>query len=89
MLKWDYVDTTSGALFYEERKERFIVSADETQIHFKRKNYVIINKEYTEDKITYKTECIRHTGKKHIKYETMFVVTPQAVGYCESLFVEV
>jgi len=88
MLKWNYVDTTSDALFYEERKGRFTVSADETQIHFKYKNYVIINKEYAEDKITYKTECMRHNGSRHIKYETVFVVTPQAIGYCESLFVE-
>ena len=89
MLKWDYIEVFSGCIMNDEMVGKFDISADESCIYFKRKHYNVISIETTETNIIYKTECIRHTGKRHIKYETMFVVTPQAVGYCESLFVEV
>lgn len=89
MLKWDYINVSSGHIMNNEKAGKFDISADESCIYFKRKHYNVIKVETTETNTVYKTECIRHTGKKHIKYETMFVVTPQAVGYCECLFVEV
>lgn len=89
MLKWDFIEVFSGYIMNDEKVGKFDISADESYIYFKRKHYNIISVETTETNTIYKTECVRHTGKRHVKYETMFVVTPQAVGYCESLFVEV
>ena len=41
------------------------------------------------DTVIYKAECVRHTGHRHIKFETTFVVTSTAVGYAETLLIEI
>ena len=90
MKKWETVDVKSGMFFKNETVGTFEVYTNKSYIYFNRKHYNIVDIVYSNNDTTiYKAECIRHTGHRHIKYETTFVVTPKAVGYAESLFIEV
>lgn len=90
MRKWEMVDVKSGMFFKNEIVGTFEVYTDESYIYFNRKHYAVIEAIHSNgDTTIYKAECIRHTGHRHIKYETTFVVTPEAVGYAESLLIEV
>ena len=88
MKKWSFVDVNADSILKENSVGKFEVYADESCIYFKHKHYTVISVERTETNILYTTECVRHNGTRHIKYETLFAVTPKAVGYCESLFIE-
>ena len=89
MKKWETLEIKSGALIREERIGKIEIASDKSYIYFNRKHYTIVKTFINEDNVVYETECIRHTGSRHIKYETTFVITPEAVGYAESLLVEI
>lgn len=90
MKKWTFIKLFSGALIYEDyTPERFYITDDGQHIYFHHKYYNIINSYKADDMTIYNAVCIRHTGKKHIKYETSFAVHKHGVGYSESFFKEV
>ncbi len=90
MRKWEMVDVKSGMFFKNENVGTFEIYTDKSYIYFNRKHYVVIDVVYDDnDTAIYKAECVRHTGHRHIKYETTFVVTPIAVGYAETLLIEI
>ena len=87
---WEYRSIKSGALIYDDvNPNNFLVCDGGHYIYFHHKYYSILKAENTEDGTFYHTECIRHTGKKHIKFETVFHVRENAVGYCETFYKEV
>lgn len=89
MLKWDFKYVKSSCLFKDEiGLNDFMVTDDKNHIYYHHKYYNIIETETAENGTIYHTECIRHTGKKHIKFETSFVVQPKAIGICECFFKE-
>ena len=91
MKKWEVVEDRGDMLFKNEMKAgSFEVYADESYIYFNRKHYTVVDVVYNDnDIVMYKTECIRHTGHRHIKYETTFMVNSTAVGYSEILSIEI
>lgn len=90
MKKWEMVEVRSGALIREEMVGNFAVHADKSYIYANHKHYTVVDIVYSDNDTTiYKAECVRHTGHRHIKFETTFAVTPIAVGYSEILFIEV
>ncbi len=92
-MKWNFVKVTSGSFIREEVKDNFKIINETSCIHFNHKNYTIIKIEHCSDHVNYKAECIRHTGKKHIKYDTLFSVLTMydgkiSIGYCECIYTE-
>lgn len=89
MRKWTFKFIKTNCLFKDEiTLNDFMVTDDKKHIYYHHKYYNIIETETAENGIIYRTICIRHTGKKHIKFETTFVVQPKAIGICESFFKE-
>ena len=78
----------SGAFEKAESVGKFNIYADKSYIYFKRKHYSVIEVMETADGTIYKTECLRHNGKRYIKYETMFTDFGKWVGYTEVLLIE-
>ena len=66
----------------------FMITDDNKHIYYHHKYYTILETEKIENGTIYHTECIRHTGKKYIKFSTTFVIQPYGVGICESFFKE-
>ena len=91
MRKWEMVEIISGMFFKNGIKVGdFEVYTDKSYIYFNRKHYTVVDIVYDDnDTVIYKAECVRHTGHRHIKIETTFVVTPTAVGYSETLLIEI
>lgn len=89
MRKWTFKFIRTNCLFKDEISlNDFMVTDDKNHIYYHHRYYNIIKTETTENGTIYHTICIRHTGKKHIKFETTFVVQPKAIGICESFFKE-
>lgn len=89
MKKWTFKFIKTSCLFKDEISlNDFMVTDDKNYIYYHHKYYNIIETITAENGTIYHAECIRHTGKKHIKFETAFVVQPKAIGICESFFKE-
>ena len=89
MRKWTFETINTNCLFKDEISlNDFMVTDDKKHIYYHYRYYNIIETETAENGTIYHTICIRHTGKKHIKFETSFVVQPKAIGICESFFKE-
>ena len=89
MKKWIFKFVKSSYLFKDEISLKdFMVTDDKDHIYYHHRYYNIIKTETAENSTTYHTICVRHTGKKHIKFETTFVIQPKAIGVCESFFKE-
>ena len=89
MRKWDFKFVKTNCLFKDEINFKdFMITDDNNHIYYHHKYYNIIETETTEDSTIYHTICIRHSGKKHIKFETTFVIQPKTIGICESFFKE-
>ena len=81
-----------GGMFFKSEINvgDFEVHADKSYIYFNRKHYAVVDIVYDDNgTVIYKAECVRHTGHRHIKYETTFVVTSVAIGYSETLLIEI
>ena len=91
MRKWEMLEVRGGMFFKSEiNVGDFEVHADKSYIYFNRKHYAVVDIVYDDnDTAIYKAECVRHTGHRHIKYETTFVVTSVAIGYSETLLIEI
>ena len=90
MRKWTFEFIKTDCLFKDEISlNDFMVTDDKNHIYYHHKYYNILRTEVAESGIIYHTICVRHTGKKHIKFETTFVIQPKAIGICESFFKEV
>lgn len=89
MKKWETLEINSGALIHEERIGKIEIASDKSYIYFNRKHYTIVKTFINDDNVVYEAECIRHTGHRHIKYETSFMFTPIAVGYTEIISIEI
>ena len=90
MKKWEHVHCNVGSLIYEKyTPENFYVTDDGDHIFFHRKCYNIIDSHKADDMTIYKAVCIRHTGKKHVKFEATFAVHKHGVGYVDDFFKEI
>lgn len=91
MKQWEVVEVRGKTFFKSEMNVGdFEVYADRSYIYFNRKHYTIVEIAHADNDIAiYKTECMRHTGRRHIKYETTFIVNATAVGYSEILSIEI
>ena len=88
MRNYETIEVTSGAFEKANSVGKFDIYADKSYIYFNRKHYSIIKVIQTAENTIYKTECLRHNGKRYIKYETYFAVTDTFVGYTEILSIE-
>ncbi len=89
MRQWKFRSVTTNAIPKEAiTLNNFMITDDKKHIYYHHKYYTILETEETENGTIYHTECVRHTGKKHIKFSTTFVIQPNAVGICESFFKE-
>lgn len=88
MRNYETIEVTSGAFERADSVGKFNIYTDESYIYFNRKHYSIIAVIHTAENTIYKTECLRHNGKRYIKYETVFAVTDKFVGYTEILSIE-
>ena len=88
MRGYEIIDRTDGVFAKAESVGKFNIYADESYIYFNRKHYTVIETIKEAEGTIYKTECLRHNGKRHIKYETVFVDSGKWVGYTEALLIE-
>ena len=89
MKQWKFKSVTTHAIPKEAiTLHNFMIIDDKKHIYYHHKYYTILETETAENGTIYHTECIRHTGKKHIKFSTTFVIQPYGVGICESFFKE-
>lgn len=88
MRYYETIDITSGAFDKADSVGKFNIYVDKSYIYFNRKHYSIIEIKQTANNTIYKTECLRHNGKRYIKYETTFAETDRYIGYTEILSIE-
>ena len=86
MKKWNYVNTKTFCFNTTEHK--IFATDNDTYVFFKRGLYTVLKTYENEDGKHYFTEYVRQSGKKHIKFETVFVFKSDLVGICESFFKE-
>lgn len=89
MRQWKFKSVTTHAILKEAiTLHNFMIIDDKKHIYYHHKYYTILETETAENGTIYHTECVRHTGKKHIKFSTTFIIQPNAIGICESFFKE-
>ena len=87
MKKWNYVFTKSYC--FNTTEHNIYASDNDTFVFFRHGLYTVSETYENEDGKHYITKRVRQSGKKHIKFETVFVFKSDLVGICESFFKEV
>lgn len=88
MRSYETIEIITNAFKKADSVGKFDIYTDESYIYFNRKHYSVIEVIHTTENTIYKTECLRHNGKRHIKYETYFAVNDTFVGYTEIISIE-
>lgn len=88
MRNYETIEVTSGAFEKADSVGKFDIYVDKSYIYFNRKHYTVIAITKTDNSTIYKTECLRHSGKRYIKRETMFVDFGKWVSYVEIISIE-
>lgn len=88
MRSYETIEVITGAFAKADSVGKFEVYVNENYIYFNRKHYSVTEIIHTAENTIYKTECLRHNGKRHIKYETYFAVSDTSIGYTEILSIE-
>lgn len=88
MRKYEVIDVKSGAFEKANSVGKFNIYVDKSYIYFDRKHYSVIETKEMADGTIYKTECLRHNGKRYIKFDTMFVDYGKWISYVEIVLIE-
>ena len=86
MKKWKFIHVKTFC--FNTNEHRIYATDNDTYVFFRHGIYTVLETYETEDGKHYITERIRQSGKKHIKFETVFVFKSDLVGICESFFKE-